>query len=192
MSGNSNLDERERRFFVDGRNEKPWRGERVIAIAQHYLPREHLSLSETVLEYNGVALFSLTEEERGLFTAQDEWGARLRKANAASFFTSKAKKNEDTAYEIEREISDETYQALLQNQYLPHITKTRYLWSDAQGLTWEVDEYEGMFAGLVVAEVELDEGQEIDNMPPWAGQEITGLGALSNRSLALLAEQLRP
>ena len=55
---------------------------------------------------------------------------------------------------------------------------------------WEIDEYEGMFAGLVVAEVELDEGQEIDNMPPWAGQEITGLGALSNRSLAMLAEQL--
>ena len=186
------LNERERRFFVDGRDEKPWRGERVIAIAQHYLPREHLSLNETVLEYNGVALFSLTEEERGLFTAQDGWGARLRKANAASFFTSKTKKNEDTAYEIEREIPDETYQALLQNQHLPHITKTRYLWSDAQGLTWEVDEYEGMFAGLVVAEVELDEGQEIEKMPPWAGQEITGLGALSNRSLALLAEQLRP
>jgi len=192
MSDNSNLDERERRFFVDGRNEKPWRSERVIAIAQHYLPREHLSLNETVLEYNGVALFSLTEKEQALFTAQDGWGARLRKANAASFFTSKTKKNEDTAYEIEREISDETYQALLQNQHLPHITKTRYLWSDAQGLTWEVDEYEGMFAGFVVAEVELDEGQEIDNMPPWAGQEITGLGALSNRSLALLAEQLRP
>ena len=55
-----------------------------------------------------------------------------------------------------------------------------------------MDEYEGMFAGLVVAEVELDEGQEIEKMPPWAGQEITGLGALSNRSLALLAEQLRP
>lgn len=184
------LNERERRFFVDGRDQKPWRSERVIAIAQHYLPRERLDLNETVLEYNGVALFSLTEKERALFGAQDGWGARLRKANDASIFTSKTKKNEDTAYEIEREISDETYQALLQNQNLPQITKTRYLWNDAQGLTWEVDEYEGMFAGLVVAEVELDEGQEIDNMPPWAGQEITGLGALSNRSLAMLAEQL--
>lgn len=186
------LNERERRFFVDGRDEKPWRGERVIAIAQHYLPREHLSLNETVLEYNGVALFSLTEEERALFSAQDEWGARLRKANDAFIFTSKTKKNDDTRYEIEQEISESAYRELLKDQHLPRITKTRYLWNDAQGLTWEIDEYEGMFAGLVVAEVELDEGQEIDNMPPWAGQEITGLGALSNRSLALLAEQLRP
>ena len=190
MSGG--LNERERRFFVDGRDEKPWRGERVIAIAQHYLPREHLGLNETAIEYNGVALFSPTDEERALFATQDGWGARLRKANAAFIFTSKTKKNEDTNYEIEREVSEETYQALLQNQHFPYITKTRYLWSDAQGLTWEVDEYEGMFAGLVVAEVELDEGQEIEKMPPWAGQEITGLGALSNRSLALLAEQLRP
>ena len=184
------LNERERRFFVDGRDEKPWRGERVIAIAQHYLPREHLRLNETVLEYNGVPLFSLTEEEQVLFKAQSGWGARLRTSNDKFIFTSKTKKNEDTAYEIEREISDETYQALLQNQPVPHISKTRYLWDDAQGLTWEVDEYEGVFAGLVVAEVELDESQEIDNMPPWAGQEITGLGALSNRSLAMMVGQL--
>ena len=184
------LNERERRFFVDGRDEKPWRGERAITIAQHYLPRERLGLNETVLEYNGVVLFSLTEEERVLFRAQDEWGARLRKANDAFIFTSKTKKNDDTRYEIEREISESAYRGLLEDQHLPYITKTRYLWNDAQGLMWEIDEYEGMFAGLVVAEVELDEGQEIDNMPPWAGQEITGLGALSNRSLAMLAEQL--
>ena len=105
--------------------------------------------------------------------------------------TSKTRKNDDTRYEIEREISESTYRGLLEDQALPHITKTRYLWNDAQGLTWEVDEYEGMFAGLVVAEVELNEGQQIDQIPPWAGQEITKLGALSNHSLAMLAEQFR-
>jgi CYTH domain-containing protein len=49
-----------------------------------------------------------------------------------------------------------------------------------------------MFAGLVVAEVELNEDQEINQIPHWAGQEITGLGVLSNHSLATLAEQFRP
>jgi CYTH domain-containing protein len=113
-------------------------------------------------------------------------------ANDAFIFTSKTRKNDDSRYEIERNISESTYRELLENQHLPHIMKTRYLWTDEQGLTWEVDEYEGMFAGLVVAEVELNEEQEINQIPHWAGQEITGLGVLSNHSLATLAEQFRP
>ena len=186
------LIERERRFFVDGRNAKPWRGEQAIAIVQHYLQSESLALNESILECDGKTLFSLTEDERILFRDQAGWGARLRKTNEAFFFTSKTTKNDDTRYELEREISESTYRELLKDHHHPHIMKTRYLWADAQGLTWEVDEYEGMFAGLVVAEVELNEGQRIDEVPPWAGQEITGLGVLSNHSLAMLAEQLRP
>ncbi len=188
----NHLIERERRFFVDGRNAKPWRSERAIVIVQHYLQSESLALNESVLECYGKALFPLTEDERILFQAQTGWGARLRKTNDAFFFTSKTTKNDDTRYELEREISESTYEGLLKDSHHPHIMKTRYLWTDAQGLTWEVDEYEGLFAGLVVAEVELNEGQTIDAIPPWAGQEITGLGVLSNHSLAMLAEQLRP
>jgi len=192
MGGVRNLTERERRFFVDGRNAKPWRSERAIAIVQHYLKSDSLALNESILEYNGNALFPLTEDERVLFRAQTGWGARLRMANDAFIFTSKTRKNDDSRYEIERNISESTYRELLENQHLPHIMKTRYLWTDEQGLTWEVDEYEGMFAGLVVAEVELNEEQEINQIPHWAGQEITGLGVLSNHSLATLAEQFRP
>ena len=190
MADNDSIEERERRFFVDGRDEKPWRSDRVINITQHYLPRESLSRNGTVLEYNGVALFSLTEKEQELFSAQDGWGARLRTWNDTFIFTSKTKKNDDTDYEIEREISKDIYQALLENQHFPHIVKTRYLWDDVQGLTWEVDEFEGVFAGWVVAEVELTEGQEIAKIPPWAGKEITSLGDLSNRSLAMMANKL--
>jgi len=192
MADNDSIEERERRFFVDGRNQKPWRSERVINITQHYLPRESLSRNGTVLEYNGVTLFSLTEKERELFSAQDGWGARLRTWNDRFIFTSKTKKNDDTDHEIERDISEDTYRALLENQHFPHIMKTRYLWDDAQGLTWEVDEFEGVFAGWVVAEVELTEDQEINQIPPWAGKEITSLGDLSNRSLAMMARKLMP
>ena len=190
MADNDSIEERERRFFVDGRDEKPWRSDRAINITQHYLPRESLSPNGAVLEYNGVALFSLTEKEQELFSAQDGWGARLRTWNDTFIFTSKTKKNDDTDYEIEREISKDIYQALLENQHFPHIVKTRYLWDDVQGLTWEVDEFEGVFAGWVVAEVELTEGQEIAKIPPWAGKEITSLGDLSNRSLAMMANKL--
>ena len=67
---------------------------------------------------------------------------------------------------------------------MPHIHKTRYVWKDTQGLEWETDEFEGKLAGLVLVEVELKAEQEIDQLPPWAGHEITGLSSWSNRALA--------
>lgn len=41
------------------------------------------------------------------------------------------------------------------------------------GFVWEVDEFLGANAGLVVAEIELpDEGQQFD-LPDWVGEEVT-------------------
>jgi CYTH domain-containing protein len=55
----------------------------------------------------------------------------------------------------------------------PIIEKQRHVIEHA-GLIWEVDEFEGVNAGLVVAEVELDsEDQEIE-LPSWIGDEVTG------------------
>lgn len=54
----------------------------------------------------------------------------------------------------------------------PLIEKTRYRIPHA-GLTWEVDVFAGDNAGLVVAEVELqDERQDIP-LPDWVGEEVT-------------------
>jgi adenylate cyclase len=52
-----------------------------------------------------------------------------------------------------------------------------------QGMTWEIDVFEGDNAGLVVAEVELDhEGRQLDP-PRWIGAEITGQSRYYNSSL---------
>ena len=51
-------------------------------------------------------------------------------------------------------------------------------------MIWEVDEFEGGLAGLILAEVELvDENQEV-NLPHWLGMELTGLASWSNAALA--------
>ena len=51
-------------------------------------------------------------------------------------------------------------------------------------LLWEIDEFLGDNAGLVVAEVELeDEGQAI-TLPEWVGEEVTGDPSYYNASLA--------
>ena len=64
----------------------------------------------------------------------------------------------------------------------PLIEKTRYR-VEHQGLTWEVDEFDGDNAGLVIAEVELDEEGQVIMLPGWVGKEVTGDPRYYNASL---------
>ena len=42
------------------------------------------------------------------------------------------------------------------------------------GLTWEIDVYEGLLEGVVIAEVELDRAERVLELPDWVGREVTG------------------
>ena len=55
----------------------------------------------------------------------------------------------------------------------PVVEKLRYLVPHA-GLVWEVDEFLGANAGLIIAEVELERVDQVVPLPPWAGREVTG------------------
>jgi CYTH domain-containing protein len=68
---------------------------------------------------------------------------------------------------------------------LPIIDKTRYevlLGSH----TWEIDEYHGANAGLVVAEIELGAEDEHFTLPEWVGKEVTHDPRYANASLVSL------
>ena len=66
---------------------------------------------------------------------------------------------------------------------LPLIEKVRYRIPHA-GHTWEVDEFLGANQGLVLAEVELaDESVDVE-LPPWAGEEVSGDRRYFNSNLA--------
>ena len=52
------------------------------------------------------------------------------------------------------------------------------------GLTWEIDVFEGENAGLVIAEVELEHEDQSFARPPWVGREITRDEQYSNTRLA--------
>ena len=54
----------------------------------------------------------------------------------------------------------------------PQIDKTRYF-VDAGKHTWEIDEFYGDNAGLMVAEVELTSEDEDFEKPAWLGEEVT-------------------
>jgi CYTH domain-containing protein len=54
----------------------------------------------------------------------------------------------------------------------PLIEKQRFV-VEYGGLTWEIDEFMGENAGLVVAEVELQSEDQAFERPPWLGEEVT-------------------
>lgn len=61
----------------------------------------------------------------------------------------------------------------------PVIAKTRH-WVPFAGREWEVDEFHGANAGLVVAEIELEAEDAPLELPDWAGAEVTHLARYYN------------
>jgi CYTH domain-containing protein len=54
-----------------------------------------------------------------------------------------------------------------------NLTKTRYFVPHG-GHIWEIDVYEGMLAGVTLAEIELPSETTEFTLPPWVRQEVTG------------------
>ncbi|MFQ5469008.1 MAG: CYTH domain-containing protein [Gammaproteobacteria bacterium] len=52
------------------------------------------------------------------------------------------------------------------------ITKTRYF-VPYQGMTWEIDVFDGKNDGLIVAEVELENEDQKFEIPSWIGEEVS-------------------
>ena len=63
------------------------------------------------------------------------------------------------------------------------VEKTRYR-VPFGGRTWEVDEFSGENAPLVLAEVELERVDAEIALPPWAGREVTDDPRYTNAALA--------
>ncbi|MBR7745436.1 CYTH domain-containing protein [Undibacterium baiyunense] len=64
----------------------------------------------------------------------------------------------------------------------PIIEKNRYR-IDLDGLVWEVDEFVGENAGLVVAELELQSESQAFIKPDWVGEEISHDHRYANANL---------
>lgn len=67
----------------------------------------------------------------------------------------------------------------------PIIEKIRYRITHA-GMTWEVDEFGGDNAGLVVAEIELSSEDQEFAKPAWVGEEVTHDARYFNANLLRL------
>ena len=111
---------------------------------------------------------------QGYLNTHPERTVRIRIADEKAFLTIKGKGNETgmTRFEWEKEIQVDEAKALLALCEKGVIEKTRFL-IPAGNHVFEVDEFYGENAGLVIAEIELSDENEAFEKPNWLGQEVT-------------------
>ena len=124
-----------------------------------------------------------TSYRQGYLNSAKERTVRIRTIGDKAFLTIKGIAVGATRSEYEYEIPLAECNAMLDTlAEKPLIDKKRYK-VPFDGLTWEIDEFFGDNAGLIVAEVELDSEDQAFNNPEWVGEEVTGDPRYFNSSL---------
>jgi adenylate cyclase len=110
---------------------------------------------------------------------------RIRIAGTQGYITLKGKAEQYARPEFEYEIPVDDAQAMLDLWCQPRVVeKIRYRVSFG-GLIWEVDEFQGLNQGLILAEVELTSNTQAFEVPDWIGQEVSDQDRYFNSSLAV-------
>lgn len=149
----------ERKFRVVGEG---WRAQAVksVRMAQGYI--------------NDMA--ALREERQNA-------SVRVRIAGDQAFLNLKSRELGRSRQEFDYPIPVLDAQALLRLCVGGLIDKVRH-YIPQDGLTWEVDEFGGENAGLVVAELELPAVDTVFGRPAWLGREVTEEQRFYNLALA--------
>lgn len=98
---------------------------------------------------------------------------RVRVAGAQAFITLKGERRGLSRAEFEYEIPLADGAALLTTLCQPALVEKVRHYVQVAGLIWEVDEFTGANAGLVVAEIELEREDQPLALPAWAGAEVS-------------------
>lgn len=149
----------ERKYRVTG---EAWRAQAhlVIPMAQGYL-----------------------NDSASLDSGAQKASVRVRIQGGEAFLNLKSREIGHTRQEFDYPIPVEEARDLLALCVGGMIDKRRHLVRHG-GLLWEVDEFLGDNAGLVVAEVELEHAEQAIDLPEWAGEEVTDQVRYYNLALA--------
>lgn len=124
-----------------------------------------------------------TRIRQGYLATSPTLSVRIRRAGEAAFMTVKGGAGvvrTEYEYTIPVGDADEMLDTLCAR---PLIEKRRHLVPVA-GVQWEVDEFDGALAGLVLAELELDSADQPVELPDWVGREVTDDPRYLNANLA--------
>lgn len=87
--------------------------------------------------------------------------------------------------EYEYKIPPDEAREMLATLCVGRVEKTRHYVDAGNGRRWEIDEFSGDNAGLVVAEIELGSENETFAKPAWLGRELSSEKRWYNHALAL-------
>ncbi|WP_414544682.1 CYTH domain-containing protein [Nostoc sp. CCY0012] len=110
---------------------------------------------------------------QGYIATQDKVTVRVRIIGEQGYLTIKGPVVNVTRLEFEYPIPVVDAQIMLDTLCRrPFIEKIRYKieWG---GLIWEIDEFDGVNKGLILAEVELSDANQVFDIPTWIGQEVS-------------------
>lgn len=123
------------------------------------------------------------EYRQGYLCASRERTVRVRIAGDRGFLTVKGATRGAIRSEYEYEIPLVEAREMLDTLCpQPQIEKCRST-IDVHGDVWEVDEFFGVNAGLIVAEIELESEDQPFVRPEWIGTEVTADPRYSNAAL---------
>ena len=125
-----------------------------------------------------------TRFSQGYLSRDPARTVRVRIAGERAFLTIKGATTGATRAEFEYEVPVTDAVQLLALSDGPVVEKIRHL-CVFEGMTWEVDEFLGANAGLVVAEIELQDESQAFAKPAWLGEEVTGDARYVNANLAV-------
>ncbi|MEC4986676.1 MAG: CYTH domain-containing protein [Oscillatoria sp. PMC 1068.18] len=110
---------------------------------------------------------------QGYLTRTPEKTVRIRVVGKQGYLTIKGKSSGNSRPEFEYSIPVEDAEEMLANLCeKPLIEKTRYKLNQGE-LIWEIDEFAGENQGLIIAEVELENENQVIELPGWLGEEVT-------------------
>lgn len=112
---------------------------------------------------------------QGYLALNGRCSVRVRRRDDKAFITvkSKALRGSFSRYEFEQEVPVAEAEQLLALCMPDKIEKTRWLVPLDGGLVCEVDEFDGLNKGLVLAEIELQSEQQEYPRPDFLGEEVT-------------------
>ena len=121
---------------------------------------------------------------QGYLLADPAKTIRVRQTPEKGFLTIKGISVGAKRAEFEYEIPFEEAGELLDSFASDCISKVRYKMTVGKHL-WEIDEFLEENAGLLIAEIELNEETELFQLPVWAAEEVTGEAKYYNSNLAV-------
>jgi adenylate cyclase len=127
------------------------------------------------------------EIRQGYLSTDPDRTVRVRVMGDRAFITIKGRARGAERPELEYEVPLEDADQLL-SLATGHLIEKRRHRVEHRGAVWEVDEFCGDNAGLVVAEIEIEDParleRAVEERPEWVGREVTSDHRFANSALA--------